>query len=86
MYLAKIFVTLKASVLDPQGVAVSEALGHLGYKEVRSLRIGKYMELKLDERGLSPTRARARVQEMCTKLLANTQIERFEFSLKKVKE
>lgn len=84
MYLAKIFVTLKPSVLDPQGVAVSGALGHMGYKEVQSLRIGKYMELKLSDKGLSQDKTKKRVQEMCSKLLANTQIERFEFTLKKV--
>ena len=85
MYLAKIHVTLKPSVLDPQGVAVSGALGHMGYKQVQSLRIGKYMELKLSDKGLSLAAAQKQVKEMCSKLLANTQIERFEFTVKKVK-
>jgi len=85
MYVAKIHVTLKPSVLDPQGVAVSGALQHMGYKEVRSLRIGKAMELKLDDKGLTQKAAEKRVDEMCAKLLANTQIERYEFTVKKVK-
>ena len=85
MYLAKIHVTLKPSVLDPQGVAVSGALRHLGYKEVKALRIGKAMDLQLDERGLSQAAAEKRVKEMCEKLLANTQIERYEFTLEQVK-
>lgn len=85
MYLAKIHVTLKPSVLDPQGVAVSGALQHMGYKEVKGLRIGKAMILKLDDKGLTLVKAKQRVDQMCAKLLANTQIERYEFTLKKVK-
>jgi phosphoribosylformylglycinamidine synthase len=85
MYLATIHVTLKPSVLDPQGVAVSGALQHMGYKEVKGLRIGKAMILKLDDKGLTLAKAKQRVDQMCAKLLANTQIERYEFTLKKVK-
>jgi phosphoribosylformylglycinamidine synthase len=86
MYLAKIHVTLKPSVLDPQGVAVGAALQHMGYKEVAGLRQGKYLELKLDDKGLDPARAKKRVDEMCSKLLANVQIERYEFTLTKVRQ
>jgi phosphoribosylformylglycinamidine synthase len=85
MYLAKIHVSLKPSVLDPQGVAVSDALRHMGYKEVDSLRIGKAMDLKINDKGLTQAAAEKRVKEMCEKLLANTQIERYEFTVKKVK-
>lgn len=85
MYLATIRVSLKASVLDPQGVAVAEALRHMGYKEVQGLRIGKAMELRLDDQGLGMEQARRRVDRMCAKLLANTQIEKYSFTLKKVK-
>jgi phosphoribosylformylglycinamidine synthase len=85
MYLAKIHVSLKPSVLDPQGVAVSGALRHMGYKEVSTLRIGKALDLRLDDKGLSQAAAEKRVKEMCEKLLANTQIERYEFTVKKVK-
>lgn len=81
MYLAKIHVTLKASVLDPQGVAVSDALKAMGYKEVESLRLGKYMELRLD--GKDKASVEKRVEEMCRKLLSNMVIERFEFAVEK---
>jgi phosphoribosylformylglycinamidine synthase len=86
MYLAKIHVTLKPSVLDPQGVAVSDALKNMGYKEVESLRLGKYMELKLEDAGgRGKKHVEARVEEMCQKLLANVVIERYEFSVEKIK-
>jgi phosphoribosylformylglycinamidine synthase subunit PurS len=79
MILAKIHVTLKASVLDPQGTAVTKSLHALGYDEVRDVRIGKYMEVKVDttERAV----AEERITEMCEKLLANTVIEKYEFEL-----
>jgi phosphoribosylformylglycinamidine synthase len=86
VYLAKIHVTLKPSVLDPQGVAVGAALQHMGYREVAGLRQGKYLELTLDDEGLSADKAKARVEEMCSKLLANTQIERYEFTLTKTRQ
>ena len=85
MFIAKIHVTLKPSVLDPQGVAVSGALRSLGYPEVAGLRLGKYMELRLDDKKLSKAKAAKRVDEMCCKLLANTVIERYEFTLTKGK-
>jgi phosphoribosylformylglycinamidine synthase PurS subunit len=79
MIIAKIHVTLKASVLDPQGTAVTKSLHALGYDEVRDVRIGKYMEVKVDtaERAV----AQERITEMCEKLLANTVIETYEFEL-----
>ena len=72
---ARIVVTLKRSVLDPQGQAVSRALGSLGFSEVRDVRLGKIIELDLDEPDAA--KARARLQAMCEKLLANTVIEEF---------
>ena len=83
MFIAQIHVTLKPSVLDPQGVAVSDALKNMGYKEVQSLRLGKYMELRLDSKDKAS--AGKRVDEMCKKLLANLVIERYEFSVEKAK-
>ncbi|MES2201324.1 MAG: phosphoribosylformylglycinamidine synthase subunit PurS [candidate division FCPU426 bacterium] len=81
MYLAKIHVTLKPSVLDPQGVAVSNALKNMGYSGVDSLRLGKYMELRLEGQKKDRARVEADVETMCKKLLANVVIERYEFSL-----
>jgi phosphoribosylformylglycinamidine synthase len=85
MVTAKIFVTLKRGVLDPQGQAIARSLDRIGFSEVKDARIGKYIELKLD--GDSPTDDAARralegrLQKMCEKLLANTVIEEFRYEL-----
>lgn len=76
---AKVYVTIKQSVLDPQGVAVQGALHSLGFNEVESLRIGKYMELELGE--VSKAEAEERVKSMCEKLLANTVVEDYRYEL-----
>ena len=70
---AKVYVTLKKGVLDPQGKAVGSALKSPGYNEVKNLRIGKFMEIEFD--GSSKQNAEKRLKEMCEKLLANTVIE-----------
>ena len=85
MIIAKIHVTLKQSVLDPQGVAVSGALRTMGYKEVQGMRLGKYLELTLDDKGQTKAALEKKVKQMCEKLLANTQIETFHFKLEKKK-
>ncbi len=72
---AKVYVTLKNGVLDPQGKAVMGALKNRGYSEVTDVRIGKFIELELD--GGSGETERERVREMCEKLLANTVVEDF---------
>ena len=76
---ARVYVTLKRGVLDPQGKAVCTSLHHLGYREVTDVRIGKYMEVSLG--GLPRQEAEKRLQAMCDKILANPVIEdsRFEF-------
>jgi phosphoribosylformylglycinamidine synthase len=71
----RVVVTLKQSVLDPQGQAVSRALGTLGFPEVKEVRLGKIVELELDE--TDPRKARERLAQMCEKLLANTVIEEY---------
>lgn len=70
---AKVHVTLKPGVLDPQGKAIANALATLGFDGVRDARQGKYIELDLAE--ADPDRAEARVREMCDRLLANPVIE-----------
>lgn len=82
MFKATIHVSLKKSVLDPQGSAVQKALHSLGYQEVEQVRIGKYMELKLDT--ADRTEAEGRVKAMCERLLANTVIEDYSFELQEV--
>jgi phosphoribosylformylglycinamidine synthase PurS subunit len=72
---AKVHVTLKAGVLDPQGKAIAGSLGHLGFDQVREVRQGKYFELSLDE--ADPERAREHVDGMCRRLLANLVIENY---------
>ena len=72
---AMVHVTLKAAVLDPQGKAVQHALGALGFKGVKGVRQGKYLEIDLD--GGDPAKARADVEAMCKTLLANTVIENY---------
>ena len=78
-YRAGIQVTLKPSVLDPQGVAVLHALASLGFDEVTDVRVGRYIELRLT--APDEVAARQRVAAMCETLLANMVIERYEFSL-----
>ena len=73
--LARVFVTLKPGVLDPAGKAVEQGLLSLGYREVEGVRLGKYVELQVDE--TDPLKAKARVEEMCRKLLANSVMENF---------
>ena len=77
--IAKIHITFKNGVLDPQGKAVHHALKDLGYNEVSEIQMGKYLELKLD--GVSQENAENRVTEMCEKLFANTVIESYRFTL-----
>ena len=79
MYKATINVTLKKSVLDPQGQTVLHALESLGFREAKGLRVGKFFELNLD----APDRQKAeeRVRVMCDKLLINPVIEEYSFKL-----
>ena len=72
---AKVHITLKPGVLDPQGRAIQHALASLGFGGVDDVRQGKYIELDLGE--ADEAQARARVDEMCKKLLANTVIENY---------
>ena len=76
--IAKVYVTLKPGVLDPQGQAVARALGRLGFDEVRDARIGKYVELTIEG---DRSDAAARVEAMCQELLANLVIEEYRFDL-----
>ncbi len=72
---ARVHVTLKTGVLDPQGEAVRHSLGALGFEGVGEVRIGKVIELDVNETDRAA--AEARVREMCEKLLANTVIENY---------
>ena len=76
---AKVHVTLKRGVLDPQGKAIEHALGTLGFSGVDNVRAGKVIELDLQETNADA--ARKSVEEMCRKLLANTVIEDYAIEL-----
>jgi phosphoribosylformylglycinamidine synthase len=76
---AKIKVTLKKGVLDPQGKAIEGALGSLGFGGVEHVRQGKYFEVDLATS--DKAKAKAALDEMCRKLLANTVIENYEIEL-----
>ena len=79
MFKATINVTLKKSVLDPQGKTVLHALETMGYKDARDVRIGKYFELEID--AADEAGAESRVREMCDRLLINPVIEDYKFEL-----
>ncbi|AQR78238.1 phosphoribosylformylglycinamidine synthase subunit PurS [Paenibacillus larvae] len=76
---ATVYVTIKQSVLDPQGNAVQDTLHSMGFGEVAKVRVGKYLELDLQTK--NRTEAEDRVKAMCEKLLANTVIEDYRFEL-----
>jgi phosphoribosylformylglycinamidine synthase subunit PurS len=76
---AKVHVTLKNGVLDPQGKAVQHALASLSFSGVRDVRQGKYIELDLEE--TDRARARQSVEAMCKQLLANTVIENYSIEI-----
>ena len=77
---ARVFVTLKNGVLDPQGKAIGHALNGLGFQGIGEVRQGKLIEIELSER--DEAKARAALREMCEKLLANTIIEKYDIELK----
>jgi len=77
--IARVVVVPKPVVNDPQGVTVRQGLNALGFHEVADVRVGKYIEVRLD--GDSAGEARRRVDEMCRQLLANQVIEDYRFEL-----
>jgi phosphoribosylformylglycinamidine synthase len=72
-------VTLKQGILDPQGKAIEHALDSLGFKNASNVRVGKYMEVDVDE--TDRVKADASVKAMCEKLLANTIVEEYRYEL-----
>jgi phosphoribosylformylglycinamidine synthase len=76
---ARIHITLKNGVLDPQGKATQNALHHLGFAEVAGVRQGKFIELDLNEKDKAS--AETKIKAMCEKLLANTVVENYSFEV-----
>ncbi|MEW6492828.1 MAG: phosphoribosylformylglycinamidine synthase subunit PurS [Cyanobacteriota bacterium] len=81
-YQARIYVTLRASVLDPAGVAVESGLKQMGYDNVEQVRIGKYIELMITAG--NEDKAREQLDSICDQLLANPVIENYRFELVEV--
>ena len=82
MFLAQVYITLKSTVNDPQGLTVLGAVKNLGFHAVEDVRVGKFLEVRVAE----PDRSRAEqlVEELCQKLLANPVIEEYRFLLKEL--
>ena len=77
--IARVIVTPKPLVNDPQGITVKQGLATLGFREVSDVRVGKYIEVRLD--AANEHEARERVEAMCRQLLANHVIEDFHFEI-----
>ncbi len=82
MFLARVYVTLKPTVNDPQGLTIRGALHSLGFADVESVRAGKYLEVSLAAK--SRAQAEKQLTEMCRKLLANPVIEDYRFELEEL--
>lgn len=81
MYKVKVYITLRESVLDPQGARVQQSLHSLTYNEVSDVRVGKYIELTIEDTDRDLDQL---VKEMCEKLLANTVIESYRYDVEEV--
>lgn len=81
VYTAKIFITLRKTILDPQGKAVEHSLHSLGFNSIQNTRIGKYIELNVESENEKD--ASNIVEQSCIKLLANPVMEDFTFTLEK---
>ena len=82
MFLARIYVTLRPTINDPQGLTIKGALHSLGFEGVESVRAGKYLEIRLNTGSLEEAEDQA--DKMCRQLLANLVIEDFRFDIEKI--
>ena len=80
---AEIYVMLKKTVADPQGLTVKHALESLGYGNIKEVRVGKLLTVRMDAK--SKKEASAQLERMCSKLLANTIIENYSFKIREDK-
>lgn len=76
---AKIYITLKNGVLDPQGKAIAGTLSHMGFEGVNDVKQGKLIEIDLQE--ASEEEAKNKIEQMCEQLLANTVIENYSYEM-----
>jgi len=84
MIKAHVHVTLKAGILDPQGRAIRRSLENLGFTLVNDVRVGKFLEIELQEQ--DPAQADAQLKAMCDTLLANLIIEEYRYELERLPE
>ena len=82
MYLSKIRVTLRKSILDPQGKAIEHAIGTMNVGGIKDVRMGKYIEMKVE--ATDEALATAATEEVCKKLLANSVMEDYHFEIEKL--
>ncbi len=82
MYVSKIKITLRSSILDPQGKAIEHAIGTMNLGTIKDVRMGKYIEVKIDS--VDEDGARFATEEICRKLLANPVMEDFQYELQKI--
>lgn len=80
---ATVIVELKPSVLDPQGKAIQHSLSTLGFAGVEDVRVGKLFRITLAESGQTRENVEAQLRQMCERLLANTVIENFSYTIEK---
>jgi len=83
MFKIKIYISLKEGVADPQGATIKHALDSLGYQGVERVRVGKYLELKLNLQ--DGKKIEEQIEDMCKKILVNPVIENFEYKIEKIK-
>jgi phosphoribosylformylglycinamidine synthase len=81
VYEVKVYITLKESVLDPQGQAILHALNEMNYKNIKNVRMGKYIQLWIDEE--NEEILKNKVKEICDKLLVNEVIEVYSFDFQR---
>lgn len=84
MFRVKIYISLKEGVADPQGATIQHALDSLGYQGVEKVRVGKYLELKLNLQ--DGKKIGEQIEDMCKKILVNPVIEDFEYSIEEIKD
>ena len=82
MYLAKVYITFKPTVNDPEGQTIQGSLHQLGFNSVNQVRSGKYMEIRFDE--ANGAAASAKMTSMCDQLLANPIMENYRFEIKEI--
>jgi len=82
MFKVKIYISLKEGVADPQGITIKNALNSLGYQGVGKVRMGKYLQLKLNVK--DEKEARREIEDMCRKLLVNPVIENYTYEIQDI--